>query len=111
MNFAVIEKYSSAYPNPICFKVGDKVSVGLHDTEYIGWIKVTTNSGKQGWAPELYLNTVTVPAIALQDYIATELNTEIGQVLEVIVILNEWAWAKNPTGQLGWVPLKTITHM
>ena len=103
----VIEKHISSYPNPISFVSGDTLTIGHRDDEYSGWIRVTTPCGNEGWAPEQYIDENTSPPIAIEDYSAKELNTQPGEHLDGITLLNEWIWAKNPHGEYGWVPLKT----
>jgi quinol monooxygenase YgiN len=108
MQHRVIEKYTSAYPNPIKFLKAEKLSVGDRDDEYQGWVRVTTKCGNEGWAPEQYITQETSQPKATEDYDATELSTELGEILVVVNILNEWAWAKSSSGQTGWVPCKTL---
>ncbi len=108
MQYQVIEKYTSAYPDPIKFQKGEKLSVGVRDDEYQGWVRVTTKCGNEGWAPEQYINLGTTQSTAAKDYNATELSTKLGEVLFIKKVLNEWAWSENSSGQVGWVPCKTI---
>ena len=108
MKYRVIEKYTSAYPNPIKFQKGEPLITGGRDDEYPGWILVTTKCGNEGWAPDQYININTVPVTARQDYDAAELSIEIGQTLVMIHTLNDWAWVKTSSDQFGWVPCKTI---
>lgn len=107
MHIQIIEKHTSNYPNPISFKVGDKLSIGIRDDEFEGWVRAKTEDGNEGWAPEQYIDMNSTPEVATQNYSANELNTEVGEILETIHSLNEWLWVKNSAGQLGWVPRKT----
>lgn len=111
MKVEVIKKHQTNYPNPVSFKVGDKLTIGERDTEYKGWVKVTTSSGNFGWAPESYINLQSIPALATKNYTAKELNTEQGETLEFILSLNEWSWVKNSSREYGWVPNETIKHV
>lgn len=54
--------HQSEYPTPIAFNAGERVSLGRRDTEYPGWVRVTTaggnawlwvrsQSGETGWMP------------------------------------------------------------
>ena len=52
MKLKVIEAHVSDYPNPISFENGQEIRVGKRDTQYEGWVWVTTNDGNEGWAPE-----------------------------------------------------------
>ncbi|HSH09775.1 MAG TPA: SH3 domain-containing protein, partial [Oceanipulchritudo sp.] len=46
--------------------------------------------------------------ILLRDYDATELNLEVGDRLEVTLVLNGWYFARNSKGQIGWVPERVV---
>jgi len=107
MQLKVIKNHKTNYPNPISFKSGDIVSVGISDSKYKGWVRVTTSSGNVGWAPEQYINISANPALAICDYSANELTTKVGEILELIHVLNEWAWVENSNGELGWIPCET----
>ena len=100
--------HRSKYPNPISFELGDRLVLGRRDTEFSGWIWVTTLDGNQGWAPEQYLETRENGfGYARRAYTARELNTEIGDRLVVLTELNEWLWVENDEGVEGWVPRGT----
>ncbi|MBE9101043.1 SH3 domain-containing protein [Vacuolonema iberomarrocanum] len=109
----VIEAYTTPYPNPVKFEVGEQVSLGQRDDEYPGWIWVTASGGKEGWAPEVLLDIDASGsrATALETYSARELNTHEEEILTVYRELNEWYWVCNADGQMGWVPIKTVTRL
>ena len=111
MNLVVTSRHRSTYPNPISFQPGEKLQLGGSDREYPGWIWVTTNDGNQGWAPEQYLaiHDCETEATASQEYSARELDTEAGEKLELLEELNQWVYARNAKGAIGWVPLETTT--
>ena len=109
MKLLVVEAHTSNYPNPICFSKGDLLVTGKKDSEYEGWIWVTTADGNQGWAPVqcLEIREESGKAVAKQDYTARELNTSIGDELILHYVLNDWGWVENADGACGWVPMKT----
>jgi len=111
MHLKVIQSYETCYPDPISFEVGDLLIVGIKDNRYKGWVRVTTSCGNEGWAPEQYINLDSNPAKAISNYSANELSTTVGESLELIHILNEWAWVKNLDGKLGWVPYETTRRV
>jgi len=85
------------------------VTVGKKDVEYEGWIWVSTQNGKQGWAPVQYLRLQQCNrAIACRDYSARELDTRVGDEVVLHFLLNDWGWVENRNGVSGWVPMKTI---
>lgn len=109
MKLIVIEAHKSNFPHPISFKNGEWLRTGKRDTEFEGWIWVTTNVGNEGWAPLRYLQIEegTNRAVANRDYTARELDTRAGEELTLHYELDEWGWVENGDGSCGWVPLKT----
>ena len=109
MKLIALEEHKSNYPNPINFKEGECVVIGKKDSEFEGWIWVSTNSGNQGWAPIQYLQIREGfdKAIAKRDYTAKELNTYPGDELILHYKLNDWGWVEKNDGSCGWVPMKT----
>ncbi len=113
MPWIVQTAHTSNYPNPIGFRAGDRVVLGIQDDEYPGWIRVTTQDGNQGWAPIQYLqiDEAGKTAIAKQDYSARELDTRIGEQVILHSELNGWGWVENEHKECGWLPLNTIKKM
>ena len=109
MKLIVVEEHKSSYPHHISFKKGEHLVTGKKDTEFEGWIWVTTNSGNQCWAPVQYLQLKegTDKAVARQDYSAKELDTFVGDELTLHYELNDWGWVEKSDGSCGWVPMKT----
>lgn len=109
MKLVVVEKHKSNFPNPISFKKGERLHMGKRDTEFQGWIWVTTHDGNEGWAPVQYLQMKqgTDQAVANRDYIARELDTRVGEQLTLHHELGEWGWVEKRDGSCGWVPMKT----
>jgi hypothetical protein len=49
--------------------------------------------------------------IVKQSYVATELNVEVGDLLEAERELNGWVWAKKlGTTDSGWVPMDLLAE-
>ncbi|MGI0115870.1 SH3 domain-containing protein [Zooshikella sp. RANM57] len=110
MKVQVIKTHISNYPNPIKFKCGESLLLGEIDTEYPNWIKVTTTEGNTGWAPLQYISVSSQPGsgVSTADYDANELNTHLGEKLDVIYELNKWFRVKNSQNVVGWVPAHTV---
>lgn len=105
----VIQSHKSNYPDPIHFDVGDQVVLGIEDENFPGWIKVITEDGNSGWAPIQYLDVRSKKvAVAIQSYNARELDTKIDDELEVLTLLNGWAFVKTSNGIKAWVPTSTL---
>lgn len=109
MKLIALEEHKSNYPNPISFKKGECLVTGKKDTEFEGWIWVTTNGGNQGWAPMRYLQLRegSDKAVAKRDYTAKELNTCAGDELILHYELDDWGWIEKNDGSCGWIPMKT----
>ena len=111
MKLLVVEAHKSKYPNPICFGKGELLITRKKDSEFEGWVWVTTNDGNQGWAPLqcLEFREGSGKAVANRDYTARELDTCVGDELILHYVLNDWGWVENNDGSSGWVPMKTTT--
>ena len=106
----VISSHKSRYPNPIRFEPGEILTLGRRDSEYTGWIWVTTPSGDQGWAPEQIITTTApIRGVAERAYCARELDTIEGEPLTLHNELNGWIWVENENGDCGWIPKETTT--
>ncbi len=109
MDYVAVSSHKSKYPDPICLKPGDAVTLGRRDAEYPGWIWVTSPSGNEGWAPESILQIDTAQdGVAIGDYTARELNTQVGERLSGLNELEGWLWVENEKGDSGWVPKSTV---
>lgn len=113
MDLVTLSSHKSNYPDPISFEEGDEVTIHHLDTDYPGWVKVSTKDGKAGWAPIEYLSSVAEdgPSIALKEYSAKELDVEIGEQLKLIHELNDWVWVNKLDGESGWIPLSITKPM
>lgn len=111
MRIITISPHTSDYPTPISFVPGDRLLLGKRDSEYPGWVWVTTSSGEEGWAPEVYIApNSSNEGIALEPYTAKELNTVPGESLISHRELSDWLWVENKHGECGWVPKKTTNY-
>ncbi|MDJ0987573.1 MAG: SH3 domain-containing protein [Desulfobacterales bacterium] len=108
MKLIVVEAHKSNYPDPIHFQKGDRLMIAKRDTEFKGWIWVTTKDGNQGWAPVQYLQIIDErKAVAKQNYTAVELDTCAGDELLLHDEVNGWGWVEKKDGSSGWVPMNT----
>ena len=108
MNLITVEKHRSKYPDPVRFEKKERLAIAQRDSDYEGWVWVKTSDGRQGWAPEQYLDVVdTGRAIAKRDYSARELNTQVGEALILHYEVNDWGWVEKQDGSSGWVPMNT----
>ncbi len=114
MKYKVIKGRKSDYPNPIKIQKNEIVSVGEEYTEnenWQNWIECTNKENITGWVPKQILKIEKDSAIVLEDYSANELNIKIDEEIEIIKILNGWAWSKNSDNEFGWIPLENIKEI
>jgi hypothetical protein len=87
------------------------VNVGHEDADDRGWWWCTAADGRQGWVPVDLLApspTEGETAHVLADYEATELPLHHGEALVVEQQSGEWVFARNTSGQRGWVPASHV---
>jgi hypothetical protein len=94
---------------PIRLAVGVEVEVGERSTEWPEFVFVTTPAGP-GWVPARYLSGDSGRATVETAYDTTELATQAGDVLEVVLEdrPSGWLWCRSIDGREGWVPLTTL---
>jgi SH3-like domain-containing protein len=84
--------------------------VGRRDDEYPGWIWTIVADGNAGWAPESLLEIDGETALTKSDYTARELNTQVGDALDVVRELTGWLWVRNERDEEGWIPAATVSR-
>jgi hypothetical protein len=94
---------------PLNVVPGEVVRVGGRDTEWAEFVFVTIQRGA-GWVPARYLSAPAGEATVLKPYDTTELATEAGDVLEVVIedLQSGWLWCRSSDGRKGWVPARTV---
>ena len=78
---------------------------------WTAFVHVRTADGGSGWVPTRYLSSgAPGPATVLTPYDTTELATQAGDELEILVRddESEWHWCRNVDGAEGWVPVETL---
>ena len=106
-----VGKVAHAIPDrpPFRLAVGEQVLVGDRDSGWPEFVFVTATHGT-GWVPARHLSASSGAAVVQASYDTTELPTEIGDVLDVIVqdLESGWLWCRSRNGREGWVPAKTL---
>ena len=109
--YRVVKSYRSSNADPIILRKGDTVRVGHDyegDPEWKDWIWCESKTDKGGWVPRSLITIRGSTGTAREDYSACELNIQKGETLNVIAILNGWAWSRRTNGESGWVPLRNL---
>jgi len=109
----VTRAHKSNYPHPIEFRKNDELQIGESDTEYEGWVRVTTRDGNRGWAPVQYIDIGEGCSTgrANHAYCAVELDVQPGEQVKILNELNSWYWVENSRGCSGWVPVLCVTSV
>jgi len=94
---------------PLRLAVGDEVQVGERATHWPEFVFVTGAAGT-GWVPARHLSQPSGRAVVHTAYSTTELPTQSGEALDVLVedLVSGWLWCRSSRGREGWVPLSTI---
>ena len=116
VDYIVIEKHETEYPNPITLTIGEKVIIGeehevTESENWENWIYCTkVDNSNAGWVPKQIIDNESERI--LRDYSAKELTVEEGVILEGIEELNGWLLSKNKsTDEVGWVPMDNVKPM
>lgn len=108
MEYLVIKKHKSNYPNPINVRKGEKVLVGKEyegEEDWVNWrYCYKTDKSQEGWIPEQLLNISSQHGVLKEDYTAKELTINKGKKVEGINELNGWVWCRDSQGREGWIP-------
>ncbi|MED4173890.1 SH3 domain-containing protein [Halalkalibacterium halodurans] len=107
------KKHRTNYPNPITLVKGQSVHIG---EQYSGpepwehWYFCQTADGSlKGWVPKQLLAIEGSKGVALDDYTATELNVDVGEIVVKLKELNGWIWCRQQTsGEVGWIPKENV---
>ncbi len=113
MKFEVIKEHRSDYPSPMTLLKGQVVIVGERyegPEDWNGWVYCRTTCGTQeGWAPEQIIRGSGDTGLVLDDYIARELDADIGEEVVGLTELNGWIWCEKATGgDAGWLPASNL---
>jgi hypothetical protein len=90
--------------DPIAFKAGERVVLGIRDTDWPEFIQATDARGRSGWVHQDRLDG----DLAVRDYDARELEANAGDVVRLIELAGGWWWAENEIGELGWLPERDL---
>jgi uncharacterized protein YgiM (DUF1202 family) len=102
--------YTAQYEDPIAFKSGEEVSVSDKRYNWEGhpWVWCTNQSGKSGWVPDEYVDTLGEKGVARIDYDAAELSVAADEEVLVVDETHGWLLCRRPSGQEGWVPAENV---
>ncbi|HEV8624318.1 MAG TPA: SH3 domain-containing protein [Acidimicrobiia bacterium] len=96
---------------PIRVGIGEEVQIGERDSDWPEFVFVTADGGS-GWVPARHLDIEGDRGVVHTPYDTTELPTNVGDVLDVVVEDEQsgWVWCQAASGDQGWVPLRTVTE-
>ena len=111
MEYRVIESHRSEFPQPIKVRCRDVVSVtDKASAAFPDWVFcATTPEAPGGWVPRSILRVEGTHGQVLEDYDATELDADAGDVVEGLRVLGGWVWCRDRRfGRCGWLPLDKL---
>jgi len=88
------------------FVKGTAVTRGEEDTHFLHWFPCMIE-GHETYVPE----SLICDGKLLRDYNPTELVAEVGDILEVLEIVNAWLIAVNEIGIIGWIPAESVVSV
>ncbi|MDI6402580.1 SH3 domain-containing protein [Balneolaceae bacterium ANBcel3] len=111
--YVVVHDHTSEYPDPICLKKGDLITVGEKHEGPEGWDHwyfCESPGQKAGWVPaQIIENVKEKKTRALEKYTARELTVRRGDLILGSKTLNGWIWCKRTDDpESGWVPLSCV---
>lgn len=105
MQVKVIEKHEGEGEFPT-FSKGTPVALKEACTHFFNWYACEIE-GYQTYVPITYINMGKL----IRTYNPTELNQEVGDILEVKEIVNAWLMVYNGDGETGWIPVEKVVSM
>jgi hypothetical protein len=88
---------------------GDVVGVGHRNQQYPEFLWCASESGRQGWVAESYLEmSGEKEAVALREYDAGQLTVVAGEQLDVLDQQGAFVLCRNAAGAQGWVPGRVL---
>ncbi len=108
----LVEDHRVQYPDPIRVERGALVTVTRRDDQFTRWLWCQASDGREGWVPETILSaTAPGPARVSEQYEATELPARQGDIVEVLMEFDGFAWVRSERSRLGWLPVAVLKKM
>jgi len=115
MKYRVVKKYNDAPEFPIKIEKGETLHL-IEESDAKGdwpnWLLCKGNN-KEGWVPKQILTVEGNLVVVMEDYIATEHNLEIGDILIANKHLNGWLWGvkESVSNNFAWAPLNCLIEI
>jgi hypothetical protein len=106
--YQVIRSHQSDSTDPLIVSKGDQLQFERRQTKWDGWLWCWKTGGVSGWVPEPWVEIEGDTCRMKQDYDATELSVDPGDVLRPLLTVSSWLMAVSPAGVTGWVPLECV---
>ncbi|MCR8843984.1 SH3 domain-containing protein [Paenibacillus sp. SC116] len=113
VNYSVVTKHRTEYPNPLVLLKGQSIFIGEKYSgpeEWDNWYYCTTLDHKHGgWVPGQLIDVIEAQGVILEDYTAKELDVNEGEQVVGTKELNGWIWCVNTlNSEEGWVPKENL---
>ncbi len=108
MKARLLRAYARQHADPIVFRAGDVVLVGVRDEEWPEFWWATDPRGRSGWVHRQFIAGTEGMTTATRDYDACELDAAEGDIVELIEEAGGWWWSVDVHGQRGWLPARDL---
>jgi len=111
VEYRVIDSHRNEFPQPIQLRCGDVVTVtDKVSAAFPDWVFcMTAPETPGGWVPNGILRLDGTSGYALEDYDASELDVDAGEVVDGLRVLGGWLWCRSRrSGRHGWLPLDKV---
>lgn len=102
-----VRDYEAPYPDPLA--VGARALLQVdearsHETDIMGWLWCRAEDGREGWAPEGWLDGDGPTRRIVRDFDARELTVRKGDRLTLLFAESGFVLCRNARGDQGWLP-------
>jgi hypothetical protein len=107
----VKKDHASTDPDSLSAKAGDILQGEEKPTIWPNWLWCHNANAVYSWVPKSFLKPIEEKPgyfTVLKDYIAKELTVKTNDELTILFEDSDWAFARTPSGDEGWVPLENL---
>jgi hypothetical protein len=99
-----LKAYVRPYPDPLAVRAGGELWPDFsHQTDLFGWIWCRAADGREGWAPEAWMD-MGERCVMTRDFNAIELTVDLGECVGILFSESGFVWCERQSGEHGWLP-------
>ena len=104
----VIADHRPKSGEPLRLLSGDRVTVGRADDEFPEWRLCRVDRSRRGWIHESFIDITAGIGVLRNDYDATELTVNEGDVVTTYHETGRWTWCRDHRGACEWIPSSAL---